>query len=124
MTKFNMAKDNMGLNETSGSNPDSSKSPRGVRGFKLNTGNFSTWKVQGKVGGYTKYVGVGSFLLRLEISIASLTKFVESLTRAALLVNAKAGIFQVLTRLIGNLGIFRLVCLAALVLVSLLRPSS
>lgn len=35
-------------------NPETSKSPRGVRGFKLDTGNFTTWKVQGKVGGYTK----------------------------------------------------------------------
>ncbi|KAG2357219.1 glycoside hydrolase family 35 protein [Suillus spraguei] len=31
------------------------KSPRGVRGFMLNTGNFDAWKVQGKVGGYTNY---------------------------------------------------------------------
>lgn len=31
------------------------KSPRGVRGFQLNTGNFSTWRVQGKIGGYTEY---------------------------------------------------------------------
>ena len=31
-----------------------SKSPRGVRGFSLNVGNFSDWKVQGKLGGYTK----------------------------------------------------------------------
>lgn len=31
-----------------------SKSPRGVRGFSLSIGNFSDWKVQGKVGGYTK----------------------------------------------------------------------
>ena len=31
-----------------------SKSPRGIRGFSLDTGNFSNWKVQGKVGGYTK----------------------------------------------------------------------
>jgi len=31
------------------------KSPRGIRGFQLNVGNFSEWKVQGKVGGYTNY---------------------------------------------------------------------
>lgn len=29
---------------------------RGVRGFQLNSGNFSEWKVQGKQGGYTQYV--------------------------------------------------------------------
>ncbi len=32
------------------------KSPRGIPGFKLNNGNFTTWKVQGKLGGYTQYV--------------------------------------------------------------------
>jgi len=32
---------------------DTIKSPRGVRGFKLNEGTFGTWKVQGKIGGYT-----------------------------------------------------------------------
>ncbi|KAF7978635.1 hypothetical protein HWV62_45132 [Athelia sp. TMB] len=47
--------DNMGLNETLGPDPDASKSPRGVRGFKLDTGNFSEWKVQGKLGGYLNY---------------------------------------------------------------------
>ncbi|KAJ7688189.1 glycoside hydrolase family 35 protein [Mycena rosella] len=47
--------DNMGLNET-GSTPDTSKSPRGVRGFKLNSGSFGAWKVQGKVGGYTGFL--------------------------------------------------------------------
>lgn len=36
------------------------KSPRGVRGFQLNTGNFSTWKLQGKVGGYTGYIYASS----------------------------------------------------------------
>ncbi|KZS93201.1 glycoside hydrolase family 35 protein [Sistotremastrum niveocremeum HHB9708] len=46
--------DNMGLNETQGS-PETSKSPRGIRGFKLNDGSFGEWKVQGKLGGYTNY---------------------------------------------------------------------
>ncbi|KAK7031967.1 glycoside hydrolase family 35 protein [Favolaschia claudopus] len=50
-----IVQDNMGLNET-GSTPDTSKSPRGVRGFKLNSGSFGTWKVQGKVGGYTGFL--------------------------------------------------------------------
>lgn len=34
---------------------DAPKSPRGVRGFQLNTGNFSDWRVQGKIGGFTEY---------------------------------------------------------------------
>ncbi|KAF7297199.1 Glycoside hydrolase family 35 protein [Mycena indigotica] len=51
-----IVQDNMGLNETNGANPDSSKSPRGVRGFKLDTGSFGTWKVQGKVGGYKGFL--------------------------------------------------------------------
>ncbi|KAJ7681674.1 glycoside hydrolase family 35 protein, partial [Mycena rosella] len=36
-------------------NADASKNPRGVRGFALEGGNFSDWKVQGKVGGYTAF---------------------------------------------------------------------
>ncbi|KAK7047487.1 hypothetical protein VNI00_006718 [Paramarasmius palmivorus] len=36
-------------------NSNSMKTPRGVRGFKLNDGNITTWKVQGKIGGYTNY---------------------------------------------------------------------
>ncbi len=32
------------------------KSPRGIPGFKLTGGNITTWKVQGKLGGYTGYV--------------------------------------------------------------------
>lgn len=70
---YSTFKDNMGLNETNGGKScsvletcpriyippamtDSSKSPRGIRGFKLDDGTFSEWKVQGKVGGYTKSV--------------------------------------------------------------------
>jgi hypothetical protein len=34
---------------------DASKSPRGVRGFKLNNGTFGIWRVQGKIGGYTRW---------------------------------------------------------------------
>jgi len=51
-----IVQDNMGLNETNGADTDASKSPRGVRGFQLNTGNFTEWKVQGKVGGYKGYL--------------------------------------------------------------------
>ena len=72
------SKDNMGLNETAGglsfffsstrgfqsylslALTDTSKSPRGIRGFQLNSGTFSEWKVQGKVGGYTKSVSTSS----------------------------------------------------------------
>ncbi|KAJ7125804.1 glycoside hydrolase family 35 protein [Mycena crocata] len=50
-----IVQDNMGLNETNGT-PDTSKSPRGVRGFKLDSGSFGAWKVQGKVGGYTGFL--------------------------------------------------------------------
>ncbi|KAK0200111.1 glycoside hydrolase family 35 protein [Desarmillaria ectypa] len=54
-----VVQDNMGLNETSGStclsNPNSSKSPRGIRGFQLNSGKFTQWRVQGKIGGYTDF---------------------------------------------------------------------
>jgi hypothetical protein len=35
-------------------NTDSSKSPRGIRGFALDGNTFGEWKVQGKVGGYKK----------------------------------------------------------------------
>ncbi|KAJ7743740.1 glycoside hydrolase family 35 protein [Mycena maculata] len=51
-----IVQDNMGLNETNGDDTDSSKSPRGVRGFKLDSGSFGPWKVQGKVGGYTGFL--------------------------------------------------------------------
>ncbi|KAF8886209.1 glycoside hydrolase superfamily [Infundibulicybe gibba] len=56
--------DNMGLNESDFNNPNNSKCPRGVRGFKLDTGNFTEWKVQGKIGGYNRYYpdnGTGVF---------------------------------------------------------------
>ncbi|KAF9258328.1 glycoside hydrolase family 35 protein [Marasmius fiardii PR-910] len=45
-----IVQDNMGLDED-----NTEKSPRGVRGFQLNTGKFGAWKVQGKVGGYTNF---------------------------------------------------------------------
>ncbi|TFK34230.1 glycoside hydrolase family 35 protein [Crucibulum laeve] len=46
-----VVQDNMGLNES-----QTCKSPRGIRGFKLDTGNFTEWKVQGKVGGYKGFL--------------------------------------------------------------------
>ncbi|KAF9039430.1 glycoside hydrolase family 35 protein [Hymenopellis radicata] len=49
-----IVQDNMGMNEHDW-HTDNIKSPRGVRGFKLNNGTFSDWKVQGKVGGYKAY---------------------------------------------------------------------
>ncbi|KAI0632368.1 glycoside hydrolase superfamily [Trametes polyzona] len=45
-----VVQDNMGNDEDS-----NEKSARGIPGFQLNTGNFTTWKVQGKVGGYRNY---------------------------------------------------------------------
>ena len=54
-----IVQDNMGLNETGdlvNVNGDVSKNPRGVRGFKLDTGEFGDWKVQGKVGGYKGFL--------------------------------------------------------------------
>lgn len=46
-----VVQDNMGLDEES-----NQKSARGIAGFELIGGKFDTWKVQGKVGGYTEYV--------------------------------------------------------------------
>jgi len=34
---------------------DGEKSPRGIRGYRLNDGSFTEWKVQGKLGGYSRY---------------------------------------------------------------------
>lgn len=34
---------------------DASKSARGITGFALFDGNFTEWKVQGKIGGYLDY---------------------------------------------------------------------
>lgn len=43
------------LQDNQGNDEDSNeKSARGIAGFTLNGGNITTWKVQGKVGGYTK----------------------------------------------------------------------
>ncbi|KAF7299571.1 BetaGal-dom2 domain-containing protein [Mycena chlorophos] len=47
-----IVQDNMGLNETQDSDPETSKNPRGLRGYALDRGTFGDWKVQGKVGGY------------------------------------------------------------------------
>ncbi|CAK5265004.1 unnamed protein product [Mycena citricolor] len=54
-----IVQDNMGLNETEGDDADTSKNPRGIRGFALFDGEgallegrWRDWKVQGKVGGY------------------------------------------------------------------------
>ncbi|KZP00442.1 glycoside hydrolase family 35 protein [Calocera viscosa TUFC12733] len=48
--------DNMGLNETQDDNADTSKSPRGIRGYEIQGHNyFTSWKVQGKLGGYTNF---------------------------------------------------------------------
>ncbi|KAF8525605.1 glycoside hydrolase superfamily [Hysterangium stoloniferum] len=49
-----VVQDSTGIDESS-STAENSKSPRGIMGFKLNTGEFTTWKLQGKLGGYTGY---------------------------------------------------------------------
>ena len=41
--------ENMGNDEQANIKP-----ARGIAGFELNGGAFTTWKVQGKLGGYTK----------------------------------------------------------------------
>ena len=41
--------ENMGNDEQANIKP-----ARGIAGFELNGGTFTTWKVQGKLGGYTK----------------------------------------------------------------------
>jgi len=51
-----VVQDNMGLNQTQGQNTDSSKAPRGIRGFAIEGNTFSMWKVQGKVGGYKNHL--------------------------------------------------------------------
>ncbi|KAI8986121.1 glycoside hydrolase superfamily [Trametes punicea] len=44
------------LQDHMGNDEDSDeKSARGIPGFQLNSGNFTTWKVQGKVGGYLDF---------------------------------------------------------------------
>ena len=50
--------DNMGLDQES-----NQKSARGIAGFELVGGKFGDWKVQGKVGGYTKCVLLSAVLL-------------------------------------------------------------
>ncbi|KIJ53974.1 glycoside hydrolase family 35 protein [Sphaerobolus stellatus SS14] len=50
-----VVQDNMGLDESNSTTADASKSQRGISGVQLNTGNFTTWKVQGKLGGYKNY---------------------------------------------------------------------
>ena len=41
--------ENMGNDEQANIKP-----ARGIAGFQLNEGNITTWRVQGKLGGYTK----------------------------------------------------------------------
>ncbi|CAE6501709.1 unnamed protein product [Rhizoctonia solani] len=50
-----IVQDNMGLEMTVDWAADSSKSPRGIRGYELIGGTFTGWKVQGKEGGYTGF---------------------------------------------------------------------
>ncbi|KAJ3543307.1 hypothetical protein NM688_g5870 [Phlebia brevispora] len=44
------------IQDGSGNDEDAGeRSPRGIPGFQLTGGTFTTWKVQGKLGGYTNY---------------------------------------------------------------------
>jgi hypothetical protein len=83
--------DNMGLNEShSGSDP---KSPRGIRGFKLDTGLFGEWKVQGKVGGYHEFVSQAVVLdIHPNTSIVFRTEPVAFSTKAGFSESGLAGI--------------------------------
>ncbi|KAF8329797.1 uncharacterized protein EI90DRAFT_3062042 [Cantharellus anzutake] len=47
--------DNMGFDESEGWNPDSAKSVRGIRDYELIGGKFSSWRLQGKLGGFMGY---------------------------------------------------------------------
>jgi len=60
-------------------NTDTSKGPRGIRGFALENNTFSEWKVQGKIGGYKKYVSSASSLNKkfLTPHLATLIRFAE-----------------------------------------------
>lgn len=82
----------MGLNE---SYPGSdSKSPRGIRGFKLDAGSFGEWKVQGKVGGYREFVTQpGHLKSHPNTSIVSQTELVASSTKAGFSGSELDGIF-------------------------------
>ena len=76
------------------------RSPRGIPAFNLvGGGNFSYWKVQGKLGGYTKYVVCFcNTYEHIPIShLASLIPSAACSTKAACSANAKAGISRVLT---------------------------
>ncbi|KAG8906903.1 hypothetical protein FRB99_005786 [Tulasnella sp. 403] len=52
-----VVQDNMGIEETWNSwDTDGSRSPRGIRGYQLLPGgDFDSWKVQGKIGGYWNF---------------------------------------------------------------------
>jgi hypothetical protein len=80
------------------------KSPRGIRGFKLNNGTFSTWTVQGKKGSYTKYVSKDfGHTSQAECLTAFPTAFVVHLTKVVRTVSDKAGISLGSTRLPGKI---------------------
>ena len=82
------------------------KSPRGVRGFQLNDGNFTDWKVQGKIGGYTEYVTISSSVVLSfhvhHILPVSRTKSGEYSTKVDYSVKERDGIYQASTHLPGR----------------------
>ena len=77
------------------------KSPRGIRGFQLIGGNFTTWKVQGKYGGYAGCVLVlsGCHNRTERERSGFLTKLVVCGTREVCSESAWGGIYLGSTRL-------------------------
>lgn len=74
----------------------------------LNTGDFGEWKVQGKVGGYSKFVAPSGTLgiLFLTFGPASRTKSEVFLTKVVCTASGWAGIFQDMTLRHGKREIF------------------
>ncbi|KAF8758678.1 Beta-galactosidase, domain 3 [Rhizoctonia solani] len=96
--------DNTGLNETNDWNGDTSKSPRGIRGFQLpDGGKFGEWKVQGKLGGYTKYASASCppFPHALIPSTVSQTRPAECSTKAVCTASEQGGTSQDSTPSLG-----------------------
>ena len=88
------------------------RSPRGIPGFSLTGGNFTTWKVQGKLGGYTQYVKtfISMRHSRLNPKVSRIS-FAASSTKVGCSVSARDGIFLAFPRpdglLVSPLKVFR-----------------
>lgn len=75
----------------------------------LNTGDFGEWKVQGKVGGYSKFVPQFKHVWKsfLTLGLATRTKSEGFSMRAVYTESDWDGIFQDLILRRGRRGIFR-----------------